>query len=356
VALIITNIKELIMFTRFKHIFLTVLALMTPSAAALAGNGAESTQMLLLTPIAIGAVMSAQTLIGLQKSFRALFLQAYEAYTPDWPRYAMEIPSEAAEENYQWLGTVPAVKEWVDVKTLDQLLGFNYSIRNKDWEATLEVDRNDIEDDRLGMYRPRILEMAQEAKRHPEELISQLRRNGASSKCYDGKNFYATDHVIGKSGTMSNKLTGTGVTVDKITADFRAARAALRKFKDDRGRPFVRRTGKLDLLVTVPPDLEGVFEELANATLINNTTNVLKGAFEYRVDPFLTDTNDWYVDYVGGVVKPFIFQNRKNPDFVAQDQPDAESVFMRRKVRYGTEARYNAGYALWQYSILVTNT
>lgn len=343
---------------RFRVIFLTAIALMSLSASAIASQtGADGAGMeVFFGALVIGGVMSASTLVGLQKNFRALFLQAYEAYTPDWPRYATEVPSESAEETYQWLGTVPSVKEWIDERTLDQLMGFDYTIKNKDWESTLEVDRNHIEDDRLGLYRPRILEMAQEARRHPEELLSTLRKNGASALCYDGKNFYATDHVVGKSGTLSNKLTGSGVAISNITADFRSARAALRKFKDDRGRPFVRKTGKLDLLVTIPPDLEGVFEELANATLINNTTNVLKGAFEYRVDPFLSDTNDWYVDYVGGVIKPFIFQNRKPVDFVAQDQPDSESVFMRRKIRYGTEARYNVGYALWQYSILITNT
>jgi phage major head subunit gpT-like protein len=109
-------------------------------------------------------------------------------------------------------------------------------------------------------------------------------------------------------------------------------------------------------MVTCPPDLEGVFEELANATTINNNDNVLKGAFEYMVDANLSDTNDWYLDYVGGVVKPFVLQMRKKPTFVAADNPDSPNVFMKKKFLYGSEARYNVGYALWQFSIMTTNS
>lgn len=334
---------------------LVVPILSLPALAATEGEGRAIHESPLLF-IVIGGIVSASTLIGLQKSFRALFLQVYEAIEPMWTKVAMEAPSESAEENYQWLGRVPAMKEWLDTKTLEALRGFDFLIKNKDWESTIEVDRNHIEDDKLGMYRPRILELAEEAKRHPDELVSQVRRDGATKLAYDGQFFYDTDHLEGASGTQSNKLTGTGITIATITADFRAARAALRKFKDDQGKPFVRRTGRLDLLVTIPPDLEGVFEELANATFISNTENVLKGAFQYVVDPYLTDATDWFLDYVGAPIKSFILQMRKRPDFVALDTPEAsETAFLRRKYLYSVEARYNVGYGLWQYSILTTN-
>lgn len=302
-------------------------------------------------------MVNASTLVALQSSFRALFLQSAAGVQPMWQQVAMEAPSEHAEENYQWLGRVPAMKEWLDMKTLDKLRGFHFLIENKDWESTIEVDRNDIEDDRLGMYRPRIAELADEAMRHPDELVSKARADGASTACYDKQFFYDTDHAEGDSGSQSNKLTGTGTTVSTITADFRAARAAMRKFKDDRGKPYVRRSGRLDLLVTCPPDLEGVFEELANAAFIANTENVLKGAFQFAVDSYLTDTNDWYLDYVGAPIKPFILQMRKRPDFVSLTNADAsEMVFMRRKLAFSVEARYNVGYGLWQHSLKTTNT
>ena len=347
------------MLKRIVFVTAVLLALVVITVPVLAGTGqqVEPGALGMIGFFVVGLVANASTIAALQKNFQALFRSAYEEYETTWPRVAMEAPSEGAEENYQWLGDVPSIKEWIDSKTLEQLRGFQYTIRNKDWEGTITVDRNDIEDDRLGIYRPRIIELGQEAKRHPEELVSTTRRAGVTELCYDGQFFYDTDHVIGKSGTLSNKLTGTGATLAQVKVDFTVARKTLRNFKNDQGKPFIRRAGKLALLCTIPADLEGVFEELANATLISNTTNVLKGAFDYQIDPYLTDANDWYLDYIGAPIKPFVFQNRKRPDFVALDNPNTtESVFMRKKLAYGVEARYNAGYGFWQYSILTTNT
>lgn len=302
------------------------------------------------------ALVNASTLVALQQSFRALFMQTAESIEPFWMKMAMEAPSGAALENYQWLGRVPAMKEWIDSKTMEQLRGASYVITNKDWESTIEVDRNDIEDDALGMYRPRIAELASEAMRHPDELISTARRTGAATLCYDGQFFYDTDHAEGASGTLSNKLTGTGTTTAQITTDFFAALAAMRAFKDDQGKPYIRRTGPLNLLVVCPPALERPFRELATAILIGNNTNILNGTFQYVIDPYLTDVNDWYIDYVGAPMKPYILQMRKRPDFVSLEDPNSsDSVFLRKKFLYGVEARYNVGYGLWQYSVQTTN-
>ena len=345
------------MFKRSVLITLAILMIALPAFAGTGGSHGVGWLGVLFGLPAVGLIMNASTLVALQKNFRALYNQAFEATTPVWPSIAMEAPSDGAEENYQWLGDVPGMKEWLDEKTLEKLMGFQYTIRNKDWESTITVDRNDIEDDRLGIYRPKLLELGGEARRHPDELVCTIRKAGAASLCYDGQYFYDTDHVIGKSGTLSNKLTGTGVTLATVTADFIAARAALRKFKNDMGKPFIRNSGKLQLQCTIPPDLEGVFEQLANATMIGSTDNVLKGAFTYNVDQYLSDVNDWYLDYIGGFIKPFVFQNRKSPEFVQLDNPNTtEMVFMRKKLAFGVEARYNVGYGLWQYSIMTTNT
>lgn len=298
-------------------------------------------------------VVNASSLIALQQSLRALFLQSFDAVQPMWMKTAMEAPSESAEENYQWLGRVPSMKEWLDTKTLDQLRGFDFLIKNKDWESTLEVDRNHIEDDKLGMYRPRIAELGEEAKRHPDELVSTARKDGVTKLAYDGQFFYDTDHAEGKSGAQSNKLTGTGTTAALVRDDLFTARAALRKFKDDQGKPYIRRAGNLDVAAVIPPDLEKVFDQLNNPAPGSTTP---KTPIEYLVDPYLVDTNDWYLDYVGAPVKPFVMQMRKRPEFVTLDNPNAtEMVFLRKKFLFGVEARYNIGYGLWQFSILTTN-
>ena len=50
------------------------------------------------------------------------------------------------------MGKVPRLREWIGDRQIHNLAAHSWTIVNKDWEATIEVDRNDIEDDRLGLY------------------------------------------------------------------------------------------------------------------------------------------------------------------------------------------------------------
>jgi phage major head subunit gpT-like protein len=49
-------------------------------------------------------------------------------------------------------------------------------------------------------------------------------------------------------------------------------------------------------------------------------------------------------------VKPFVYQERKAPNFVEQTDAQTDNVFMRKKFRFGAEARAAGGYAFWQMS------
>tara|TARA_R110000787_G_scaffold168855_6_gene281578 strand:- start:7162 stop:8058 length:897 start_codon:yes stop_codon:yes gene_type:complete len=56
----------------------------------------------------------------------------------------------------------------------------------------------------------------------------------------------------------------------------------------------------------------------------------------------------WYLLDVSRAIKPFIFQKRRPPTFVANDSPDADGVFRNKEFVYGVDMRCNAGYGLWQ--------
>ncbi|TAK63653.1 MAG: hypothetical protein EPO24_04080 [Bacteroidetes bacterium] len=355
--------KQFKVTPRLRTLILVAMTMLMVTLPALAStqneNGSSGYEWLigLGSLFGVGLVVNASTLVGLQKNFRAIFQEAYDAIEPQWPQVCMETQSEGADENYQWLGEVPGMREWLGDKEIKGLAGVNYILQNKDWESTIEVKRKDIEDDRLGIYKPKIISLAEEGRRHPDELLTSVRVAGTSTTCYDGKNFYATNHVMRKSGSLSNLHTGTGITLAQVTADLKTARAKMRNLKNDQGKPFIKSLGKLKLLVTAPPDLEGVFEELSNATTISNTTNVLKGAFDYNINPYLTDANDWYLDFVGSAIRPFVFQTRKKPIFVAMEDPNnSDTVFKKGSFLYSVEARYNCGYGMWQFSHKISNS
>jgi phage major head subunit gpT-like protein len=307
-------------------------------------------------------IVNASSLIALQQSFNALFQQSLQGVTPLWPQVAMEVLSTHKQELHQWLGRVPQMIEWIDVKNVKVLRGMGMTITNKDFEATIAVDRNDIEDDMLGMYQPRIRELSVRAALHPDKLLSLKRQAGTTDLCYDGKAFYSDTHVEGDSGTNDNLLGGTGTTSSALATDFRTARATLMGFKDDQGEPFIEPamiTGAsgAQWMITCPPGLYGSFEELQKAVLLSNTTNVLVNSFTLIVDNRLTDVNDWYLDYIGGIIKPFIKQTRRALAFVSLTDPNStERVFMQKQFLYGVESRGAVDFGLYQYSAKIVNT
>ncbi|MNJ69149.1 Mu-like prophage major head subunit gpT [compost metagenome] len=66
------------------------------------------------------------------------------------------------------------------------------------------------------------------------------------------------------------------------------------------------------------------------------------------VVPWLTDDDAWFLMDTTRSVKPLIFQQRKKPVFVSQQDMNNPDVFMRGMLKFGVEARGAAGFGLWQ--------
>lgn len=206
-------------------------------------------------------------LAGIYTSFSTLFNEALQTAEVIWPKIATLAPSTSAQNDYKWMGNFPMLREWIAERYIKSLEGLGYSIVNKDYEATVEVDKNDIEDDQVGVYRPVVQALGANAAVHPDKLLFELLVAGFDTDCYDGQRFFDTDHPVAK-GEVSNDGAGAG-------------------------------------------------------------------------DPwFLLDTSKF--------IMPFIYQERKKPEFVAIEDPASESVFKRRMFQYGVDYRGSVGYALWQ--------
>jgi phage major head subunit gpT-like protein len=124
------------------------------------------------------------------------------------------VNSTTAQEEYGWLKDIPQIREWIGDRQINALAADGYTIKNKDYELTVSVNANDINDDKFGIYAPRFKFMGDEVARFPSRLAIQSLSNGFTTKCYDGQNFFDAAHpYLQKDGTIatqSNNMGGAG--------------------------------------------------------------------------------------------------------------------------------------------------
>ena len=276
---------------------------------------------------------------ALTVGLRAIFEEAYQSRVQESlrSRLATDVRTNSEAEDYAWLGAVPQVREYTDERQVKAITGFSYTIANKVWENTIAVDRAALDHDKYGLIRMRIQDMAAEAARYQDQLVIETLANGFTATCYDGLTFFSDSHTGGDNKTTS-ALSATALQ-DAITA--------MMNFKDDQNKPM----GITPDTLVVPPALQWTARELLESGVRPeadySSDNVLKGALKLVVTPYLTDADNWYVLSTGRSVRPLIFQEDAPVEFQAMES-DSESGFMRDQFLYGTYARYNVGFGLWQ--------
>jgi len=153
-------------------------------------------------------IISSASLSAIYRSFKTTFNHAFDGAASMWGHVAMEVPSSGRSVDYKWLGTFPQMREWLGDRLIKSISVHGYEIINKDYEATVEVDRNDIEDDQIGVYTPIVQSLAAAAKQHADVLVYALLKAGFTGLCYDGQYFFDTDHPVGAT-TVSNSGGGS---------------------------------------------------------------------------------------------------------------------------------------------------
>lgn len=147
----------------------------------------------------------------LLKGLRAEFMAGFEQAQKDtvYQKWATRVVSNSDSERYRGLGTVPQMREWGNGREVKGLRTEAYNVANMKYEATLEVDRDEIADDQTGQIRLRASQLPIRAATHKDYLISLLLENGGTSgfNSYDGVTFFNDAHVSGDSGTQDNNLT-----------------------------------------------------------------------------------------------------------------------------------------------------
>ena len=214
---------------------------------------------------------------------------------------------------------------------------YEYTLVNKNYEGTVVLDRNDIEDDQLGVYAPALPALGMEAMSNRDFLLWNAFLNNAfagNNVAYDGQLFFSPNHPnagnapVGVAKTQSNLLANAG----KLTpANFNAAYAQLGQVTDEMGRPLGVTP---DVLVCGPASREQALL-ITKAELIQQTSNINRGVVE-AADCSLAGELDGSVD-VGGHDASHQAVHHANPasggNLSRSKTPNDDSVFRCPRVR-----------------------
>lgn len=139
------------------------------------------------------------------------FNNAYGKLSPDsfYNKVCTQIASNSASNTYDLLGDFPEFKEWTSARQVKDMKEYSYTVSNKNYEATLGVKRMDLENDNIGTYRIKAARQAEAAIEFFNQSAADLLKNGESALCYDGQNFFDSDHPVyeNSDGTGSNTPT-----------------------------------------------------------------------------------------------------------------------------------------------------
>lgn len=161
------------------------------------------------------ALVTPALLTALFTGFKTEFEQGKSEAAPQFNKIASVIKSTSASNTYGWLGKFPSLAKWIGDRNIQSMKSQAYTITNDDYESTVGVDRNDIEDDNLGVYSPIFKEMGNAAAIHPDEMIFPLLAAGFTTLCYDGQNYFDEEHPVYPNADG----TGTAVSTANMVAD-----------------------------------------------------------------------------------------------------------------------------------------
>jgi len=258
-----------------------------------------------------------------------------------WKQIAMPVNSKNLSEQYAWLGAVPSLREFKSERIAGTLSKFNYSITNKKFESTLDVDRDAIEDDRTGQVMIAINALATKAAQAYTKLVTAAFKAGFSTPIFDGQNFFDTVHPTG-----ANYL-GTGASITAANID--AAELLFAGQVDDKGDPL----GYSGTHLLVGPYNYAAANLLVNTqVLASGATNPYFHRYEIVKLPYLAaGDKQWALADLNEGLLPFVMQIRTAITLTSKTDLNSDRGFDKDIFTWGTRARHNAGYGNHQLVI-----
>lgn len=152
--------------------------------------------------------ITAANLSALFTGFDVIFQRGFEKPPSYYEKIASVVRSTTRQTTYPWLGRTTKFREWLGERVIQALEAHSYTIVNKDFEDTVAINRNDIEDDNYAVYEPVIEQLGWDTKVHPDSLLFTMIKNAVTTPSsvagFDGQPFFSATHPVGPMGAAND--------------------------------------------------------------------------------------------------------------------------------------------------------
>ena len=272
--------------------------------------------------------------------FNTRFTAALESVPDTWQHFYGVIPSGSGTNVYPFLEQFGGMREWIGDRHIKNLSSQKLEVVNRDFEDTVSVSRNDIEDDQYGIYSSLIAQMGYNAGKLWQQLAVEALLS--EHNWIDSLPFFSDERMYGNDRVVNR-------FAESLSAEsYAAARRTMMEYCGHNGRNL----GIVpNLLIVGPKNESAAFSILKDRLMLREfgngvgaTDNPWNGSAELLVLPELSGEQEdlWFLCATAGVLKPIFVQQRKLPVLVRMDHDSDENVFARKEYIYGADARGEA--------------
>ena len=281
---------------------------------------------------------------------RTGFLTTAAPAVPLYAPIATTLPMTAKSIDMVDLGGAPMPLRNRGRMQVQDFIEKKLTVTPLDWDITVFISHNAVQDDQTGELDRKVRAAGDNFQRHIAQQCFQALNDGDATTnfgaCYDGKAFFANDHVDKGAAYTTNQDNLDGNTLS--LTNFATTYVKAQKTKDDQGN---YTQFNYNLLV-VPPDLAATAYQICRIPGGSETVtnaNSYAGQVNYIVAPQL-DTTAWVLVASSEGTKPIIIAMREQPNLQSAwfdpEAPDGGRYYFK------FYARYNHFYGDWRLAYM----
>jgi len=262
---------------------------------------------------------------------KATFADAVQSTDTAWIDRLMEaVPSAAGVENYPTATLLGDLEEVLDEVTITSIGTFVQRVPNRTFARIVQIKRNDVADDNVGVYKPGVRQLGRRAALYPIRLAAEALLAGLTDQWVDGATVFSDSHEWVGGRAWSNR---SDVALD--ADNFETACGALETRVGPDGSPLGL---EADLLICGPANRSAAEAILNVQFLEGGESNRHYQRADLLVLGYLGSSTAWFVADTQPI-RPMILQDREGAEFTSRDSAEDDDAFYREIYAYKARRR-----------------